>query len=573
MFALATVATLAFGLSAAQVADAPFQLDLPAGYAEFQRLQPDVETWASVHQAGDATFEVHHYLLAAPGAVSELVADNLRKTRWKPMLAKTKHTMTAWKGEWAGQDGAGTSIEYLHTEEDYRYLEQRLVVLDDHLIIANWDGPLHEKQAAEKALLTFVLPEAWKPKPPPEVDVDRGARAADLEEGILGHFHIRIDASDPAMENVDFEINWRPADGVRPLGPNWHLPEGALLQEATETKVRYRIPMFDPKRSTPPGGLIAVTSGLGGFGGTWMAMPASYAPKMNRLAPQPHTLEVLSPAFLEALSGTSATKSELDDETSSRFTAFQPNVAPKAWPYFVLGMYEYDKVADHAIAIRRTSKASRYEKTLTMFARLQRGLSEWLPNAANHWSVTTFRGSGDLIMPGMFILDENNQWLSEPVDGQWIDGNRRAGLARKLSSHVFGVQLTGKGHGSVFLTASLSEYAAWRILQSTGLATEAEAMVEFWLQNENTLGALPRPLTLMPLADLQGAKRLMTRGGLVWLAIEKRATRAKLDQTLNQLLKSRSHWTTEELRKALEENTEQDWLAFFQDHVYGKKLP
>lgn len=573
MLNLATVATLCLGMSAAQVAEVPFQLDLPAGYSAFEATQPGTDVWMSSHSSGAANFEVHHYLLASPGAITELVADNLRKTRWVPLLVDVKHQITPWKGKWAAEDAAGSSIEYLHTEDSYRYLEQRLVVLDDHLIIVNWDGPLDRKQAAEKALASFKIPTAWRPAPAPEVDLDHGYRPAQKPPAPIGHFHIRIDASDPSFDKVDFEITWKPADGVKPNGKTWRLPEGAELLDATETKVQYRINLFDNARSFAPGGLIALASGMAGFGGTWMAMPTGYTPEASSYAPPPHTLEVLCPGFLEPLSGTSASHSEVDQENVVRFTQFQPNLQPKAWPYFVLGMYEYKKVGNHAVAIRRTSKATRHEKTLTTLNRLQRSLQEWLPNAASHWSVTTFRGSGDIILPGMLIFDENNQWLAEPVDADWIDGNRRAGLARKLSSHVFGIQLHGIGHGAVFLHASLSEYAAWRILQAAGLAAEANAMVEFWQENERTLGELPRPLTLMPIADLQGAKRLMTRGAIVWQAMESKATRPKLDLVLNELLKTRSQWTTEDLRAALEKHTEQSWLPFFQAHIYGKKRP
>lgn len=581
MIAVATVATLCLGIgslpveqtAATQAQAAPFPMDLPSGYGAFQQTQPGMDTWSSVHESGEASFEVHHYLLAAPGAVTELVADNLRKTRWKPMLAEVKHQMTPWKGKWAAADAAGTSIEYLHTEESYRYLEQRLVVMDDHLIIANWDGPLDRKQAAEKALASFRIPKAWQPPPAPDVDLDRGYRPAQKPPDPIGHFHIRIDASDPSFETLIFEINWRPADGVKAAGKEWILPEGAQLIEATATKAHYSIKLFNKNQTSTPAGLVVATSGVSGFGGGWMAMPKLAEPPTNGYAPPPHTIEVLCPGFLEPLSGTSAARTEIDEESTVRFTQFQPNLQPKAWPYFVLGMYEYHKIGEHNIAIRRTSKAARYEKTVGTMARLQRGLNEWLSNSTSHWSVTTFRGCGDIILPGMLVFDENNQWLSDPVDGDWIDGNRRAGLARKLSSHVFGSQLTGIGHGSVFLNASLAEYAAWRILQSAGLATEADAMAEFWQKNETALGDLPRPLTLMPLADLQGAKRLMTRGAMVWMAIEKQATRPVLDQTLNALLKSHSQWTTEDLRAALEEHTKDSWLPFFQAHVYGKKRP
>ncbi|NQU49913.1 MAG: hypothetical protein HQ519_14770 [Planctomycetes bacterium] len=569
MYALAT---LWLGLSVAQVAETPFRIDLPAGYPAFSQPNPAEEAWISIHESGAANFEVRHFLLNAPGAITERVAENLRNTRWKPMLLGVQHTMVPWNGTWAGEVGAGTSIEYLH-DENQRYLEQRLVVLDEHLIIANWEGVIDQKQAAQKALASFKLPSIWKPLPAPEMDVHRGMRDSDQLASPIGHFFIRIDASENTFQSVHFDVTWTPADGVTPHGKVWYLPEGAQVEEVNKTSISYTIALFEGTRAAPKAGLLPGASGLSGLGGAWLAMPTSYTPTATSYIPPNYTLEIISPSYLEAISSSAIKENSVTEDGQQRRTLFEPCLNSKAWPYFVIGMFEYKKTAGHAIAIRRSSKAARFEKTLGLMARLQQGLTDWLPAARSQWSVATFPGAGDLIFPGLFVFDEANNWLSDPVDSDWFDGNRRAGLARKLSYHVFGRQVTGLGHGSVFLDASLSEYAAWRILESTSLIAEADAMQAFWIANEKALGELTRPLTLMPISDLQGAKRLMTRGALVWLAIEKRATRPLLDQTLNSILKSSEFWSTEDLRLALEKHTKEDWTPFFQAHVYGRKRP
>jgi aminopeptidase N len=65
----------------------------------------------------------------------------------------------------------------------------------------------------------------------------------------------------------------------------------------------------------------------------------------------------------------------------------------------------------------------------------------------------------------------------------------------------------------------------------------------------------------------------MTRGALVWKAIEDRAGRANLDRILNQHLQRGGSWTTEDLRNALEAGTEREWTDWFRQHVYGRTLP
>ncbi|RMH02343.1 MAG: hypothetical protein D6702_09145, partial [Planctomycetota bacterium] len=210
-------------------------------------------------------------------------------------------------------------------------------------------------------------------------------------------------------------------------------------------------------------------------------------------------------------------------------------------------------------------------------ARAAAELGRSLPAAAAGpvWSVTSFAGTGDRVLPGLLVLDEERGWLQQPVDSAWgpAGGTRRRGLAELAAGRAFGLRLRGRGSAAPFLEASLTAYLARRILADLGHADEAEALLAAWRAHDQAAGELPAPLSLLPREDLFGAQRLLGRGPLVWLAIERRAGRDRLDAVLNGFLKAGGFWTTEELRRALEERTGESWEAFFRDHVYGRRPP
>jgi hypothetical protein len=559
-------------LAAIQAGNAPFQLELPPGYHAFAAAKGSGEVWIAAYQDGDAQFELRHFILDSPGAQSELVAANLREARWKPMLSTTGHEIKPWFGNWSGLKAAGSSMEFLIGKKR-RVIEQRLVVLDTHLTIATWEGGIKQQAAAVQALDTFTLPKIWQPQPTPKVDLQRGLGASADYAPSIGHFYIKIDASDPTFQNLQFDLRLDVAKGRQVNGQDWILPVGAQLIEATPTTVRYTISLYDDSLPAPKAGLLPGMNCLSGLGGTWLAFPASLAAKNGAYSPPAYTLEILSPSLLEAVGATAKVSSDLIDGNRTRRTLFEPREAGLGWPIFVLGLFQHENIVGHEALIRRSARATRTEAVVGFMDRLQQSFNDWLPHARKHWTLVTFPGAGDFVLPGLFVFDEATGWLREPLDTPWVDGNRRAGLARKMAYQVFGQQLRGLGHGAVFLEASLSEYAAWRLLEGAGIMAEADAMVEFWKQNEATLGPLPRPLTLLPMADLQGPRRLMTRGALVWLAVEKKLGRANLDKILNDFLAKDQLWTTEDLRFALERQSKQDWMPFFEAHVYGRILP
>jgi len=569
MFAWAVSTLLCASL---QVQSAPFQVELAEGYPAFKQVDSGQgETWVSLRADEKAQLEVRRLEIAAAGALPESIAENLRRGRWQPLLQGLGHKIKNWTGNWADLPAAGHRIDYV-TGEDARVVIQRLAVADVFLYIATWEGGLADSPAGSAALDSVKFNAEWLPAPPPKRDESRGLGPLAIAPPPSGHMYARVDASQPGFGTVRFELRYDPEGGPAPTSKDWMLPAGAQLIESTELTVSYKVELYDEESNpTPHAGMIAGASCLSGFGATWLGMPASLAGSDGRFAAPSVSMSVLSPSFLQTLSDVPSSKSWVEDQ--ARVTEFARRRGGGSWPIFAIGYYEVQEVGARKLAVRRSATAVSSRGALEFLDRATTVAQRWLPAANTEWSALTFPGAGDQVFPGLFVFDEANRWFQDPVDGPWIDGNRRAGLARKVGYLLFGRQLPGRGQGQAFLEASLSEYAAWRILEAGGFTAEADAMVEFWIENERLSGDLKRPLTLLPWEELTGPRRLMSRGAMVWRALEARAGRAKLDKVLNARLAAGASWTTEDLRADLEAATEREWLPWFDQHVYGRILP
>jgi hypothetical protein len=555
----------------------PFELKLPEEYSSFVRVDAaDGESWVALRKDESAQFEVRHFLLATPGARADLVAANLRTERWEPLMRGFGSEIKPWEGSWAGLKAAGHRIDYVYQDRSQVIL-QRLLVDDDHLVIGTWEGQRTALAAATTALESFVLPQDWRGVPAAVFDQELGLGPAAIEPPALGHFEVEIDATDATWAEVGVRVQFRPLNAAEPERPEWLLPPQASLDFASASEVRYRISLVNEDGlPVPRAGLTPGPGCLAGFGPGWLAMPGWLATADGRFAAPEVTLSIIRPAHLTALSDVAIEKVwAVPGNADGVFhgTRFMTRAGGGSWPIFTLGYYTEQLVGERVLRLRRSADSPTPERALRALDDLTRTGTQLWPAANPAWTVLTFPGAGDGVFPELIVLDEANRWLRDPVDGDWIDGNRRAGLARKLGFLWFGRQLAGRGHGAVFLDASLSEYIAWRLLEAAGATREARAMRQFWIDTERSAPPLPRPLSLMPLEDLTGARRLMTRGGLVWKAIEDRAGRAALDRILNQRLQSGGSWTTEDLRNALEAGTEREWTDWFRQHVYGRALP
>ncbi len=548
---------------------APFALELPPAYGAFERAA-EGENWSSMRNDGNGRFEIRLEELATPGAQAELVAEFLREERWRPVLRGTGHKIKAWKGDWSGETAAGSSIDFIRERKPW-VIEQRVLVLDDHLVVGTWEGSLGERRKANAALASFELPAAWRPVAAPQEDAQRGLGPLAIQPPAIGHYRILATLQDPLLRSVEFTLEFFPDKGTDPGTQGWMLPEGAMQLEASALKVRYRVDLYDDTRPVPAAGLLPSVHSLSALGGGWLAFPKALVPVDGRLAPPTFQLEVRLPSQWRVLHALDPVEEEVHE--SLRRVLFPVESDGIHWPAFAIGFYEVEKIGDRQAWIRRSARATRSAEVLRVMDRLQLSLQDWMPAAPSEWRIATFPGSGDLVLPGLFVFDEAGTWLSDPLDREWVDGNRRTGLARKLAYHCFGVHLIASGSGAAFLDASLAEYSAWRLLEGSGFSADASAIEAFWKRNEELSGPLPRPLTMMPLEDLVGGRRLLSRGALVWRAIEREAGRALLDGVLQRRVQRGGSWTTEDLRRDLEKATDRSWLPFFRAHVYGRLQP
>ncbi|HEX9793081.1 MAG TPA: hypothetical protein VGC54_03780 [Planctomycetota bacterium] len=599
---------LALALAPQGPGQAPFALDLPPGYTTFVPAPNESgESFESLAAAGEdaGRFAVHSWLLAAPGARAELVAAHQRASFWTGQLRGVAHEMDAWEGPWSGRPAAGTIIAYTR-ERARRTAFERVLVIDDRLVIATWEGPQADAAEATTALDSFVLPAAWIPPPPPESDVERGLGPTARLLPSPGRMDVLFDYGDAALESftveivfapgpdlpwAESEVFWRPppfariVDGAEALADGrWRTPRG----EDGGVRLRYELPL-ERSEETVAGlaeaaarhGLMVAYSRLAALDPLWLAAPeypGELAQASGVPTPPAWALEILMPAHFSAFSWTPATESGILASGVKR-VRFPELAAGRAWPFFLAGAYRGETYAGRVAQLAVGARAHKQGEVVRFLDAMSAALADWLPPAdqgtapATAWRLATFDGVFDRALPGLLVLDDLQGWLVSPLDGPWMGATRRAGLAQRISARAFGMQLRGAGNGAVFLEPALAEYGAWRLLQATGHAADADALLASWRQGETLAGPLPRPLTLMPPADLTMGRRLLTRGALVWLAIEQRAGRAALDAVLRKALAVGGTWTTEVLREALEDETGSKWSDFFAAHVYGRREP
>jgi hypothetical protein len=124
----------------------------------------------------------------------------------------------------------------------------------------------------------------------------------------------------------------------------------------------------------------------------------------------------------------------------------------------------------------------------------------------------------------------------------------------------------------LFLTRSLAEYLAQQLLKKTGYEDEAKSMSDFWQLNENNSGSLPQALSLTPIYDLYGARRLLSFGSIVWQDIANRLGAKKFNDLCKQIYSKPAYSADDLLKMLLQVAPDNDWRKYFQRHVFGNQL-
>lgn len=556
-----------------------FRLEVPPGYGPFGRGEGPGEAWRSSSESGAAQFLVETVALEAPGAVPEAVAADARRRRWDPLLRGSQPRFRSWAGSWAGRHAAGTEIEFRSGGAE-RAIVERFLVLDDRLVVGTWEGPAQEVSAARAALDTFQLPAAWIP-PSFATDPGRGLGPGATVLPPPGTLVVAVTLN-PQAAGFQVGLLFEPNPALPwPDGPPVFLfpasakgIHGPEAEEGGGWRLRYEVNWTREEEATAAG-VYPAPQALAALDPGWLAIPlppgGEETPEASRTPPA-WRLEVAVPAHLAALSWSPPAEETISEELGLRRVVFRAMGPGQAWPFFLVGLFEPVEVSGLTLWQRRSARSLDPEGPLRFLDLLGRALQDWLPGAAAPWAVATFPLPGDRHLPGLVALAEGQEWLRSPLDAPWWrGGTRRAGLAERMAARAFGLRLRGAGTGAPFLEASLAQYGAWRLLQACGRTEEAEALHRAWRQSEETAGPLPRPLSLLPRADVQGAQRLLTRGPLVWRAIEEQAGRAVLDALLRNRVQAGGIWTTEDLRADLERVTGRDWSPFFERHLYGRE--
>ena len=546
---------------------APFQLNLPQGYEAFHAVAGQPDAWQAVSEDPLGLFEVRHFLLEAPGAFAEAVAQQQLNNYWRPLLQEGNPRIQNWHGQWAqSSNAAGASIRFLLQGEE-RAVEFRVALSVDHLILGHWEGSVVQLDEGLSALQSFHAPKTWKTKVASNNDIENGLGLSSQIYRVPGNWEILVQALPANFSEIQVSVKLHDA----PSAHAWHFPEGAIIIQETEESCTYRFQLLAVDGTpTPAAGLFAGFHFFQALRPDWLAIPQWNAPPSSTWLPPAWTLSVQGPAHLKTRSWTTPTSESLQQtEPTYLQTNFPRMPEGRAWPFFLIGNYTQSTLQNRGYHLRNAGRQQSPEDKISWLNRCEEELSQWLKTPPQPWFLITGPDTSDWVLPGLLVLDENSAWLSTPLDAHWQALDRRTALARKVAFRVFGLQTRGVGTGAPFLNHSLSEYLTWRLLERTGKTKEAKALLGWWELREMQLPALRTPLSLFPASDAVGTRRLLSHGGRVWRAMEKRAGRPAMDAVLSTVAQARGTWTTEDLRVLFEAHTKKPWGDFFHAHIYG----
>lgn len=572
----ALLPSLALAL-AQQPGGAPFECGLPEGYAPFAAVPDQEQAWEASSSA--SRFLVRRFQLESAGARAGAVLRRLREQAWGPAaLAVSEIAFEDWSGGWGGvPETAGHTVRYVLDGRRMAVVE-RVAVLRDTLVHFLWDGPETRLAEALAVAASFRVPDAWIPPPPPDRDPHRGVAPGSEARALPWRLEVRLDFL-THRESGELEVAVRaiaePEQGSWDA-PAWRLPPGAvdLGSDAAGFRrylLRPSADAFQPflawgLRSSPQGDLAAFDAG-------WLAVPET---PPGAWLPPGWSLEAHHPGhqgFVGPAAWTTAT--QLGEQGA--VTRIGPVPAARCWPYFVSGRFQPRRVQDLTWRLRLDAKAIVPDEAAAALLALDRAADAWLGAPADGgWTLVSFPGAGDRVLAGLFVLDEDRDWFSQPADAALAGLPRRALLARLVAARRFGAQLRGSGHAAPVLEAALAEWAAARILDAAGFAADAAALRTFWESTEAAAGPLDRPLALLPASELHAAGRLLTAGARFWSALEARVGRAALDAALRGFAAAGAPWSTQDLERALAAAAPADAAAlreFLDRHLYGMLRP
>ena len=563
----------------------PFTMDLPESYGAFETDPQRAGTWSATRADDLGKVSVGRFDLGVPGAQLDAVLEDIANRQWRPSLANLPEaSLERWSGTLSGLPAGGWEITYRYNES-MMAVTQQVAITGNYLILMDWSGPAAGREGMKPYLQSLQLPPDWLPEPTPTVDPARGL-SGDLHSPFPGTLSIALDLRNlEEEERIDVLVTYHGGAAAEsseeePQALDWRLPPAARRLEANPGDgpfdVRYQLNIGESHNygnaygiTRLPGDSFAALDPL------WIALPMTLVQSEELYAPPAWSLTVYHSAHLRCMTA-QPVLTNFQEDTGIMTSAMTQLEAGQAWPFLVMAQYQQRREQDGTWWLRLDAKARTPKEALKARRALVETAQE-LWGEVPEFTLASFPYVGDRVLPGLLLLDEQRGWFDKPIDGQLDDAPRLVQLARLIAQQRFGARLRGEGTAAQFLERSLAEFATVRLLEQVewpDAAEMAEELRQSWREREESAGQLPLPLSLIPVDDLYGARRLLSFGPLVWAEIEARMGQEAFDHMLRERTAAPSRWSCADLERELKQRApDVDWEPFLRASLYGRDLP
>ena len=541
-----------------------FDINLPSYFGEFQSdaaasfIAKSIEPLAAV--------KVARYDISSSGAHLDSVLSDIRKRQWQPMAQSyPSMAINNWRGKVSILDGGGFDI----TTSDSIIL-QRIAIHETLMVVISWESPLKESDDGRACLDSFVIPKSWLATDLVVNDIYRGNGAHGLAHDYPGTLAISVSLANSNTTNlIDIEVAFVGHENAPTF--EWQLPEMAINSKLLGSgAMHYQLALNVGDDISLPNGIFRLNGNdLMAFDPLWLAVP-NFSGDLEYRAPAwqlsleyaPHLIAVSAPML----------KVELNEKRKLKNSLTQIVPSGSSWPFFAVANYRARQVGDFKWFLRLDSKSKLPDGVIEELLLLDKVLDAQLGTHKIPFTVSSFPYSGDRLFSGLLVFDEQRGWFDAPTDTSIDSFSRRVHLARILCEYRFGIESTGRGSAKMFLTRSLAEYLAQQLLAGAGHEDEAKSMSDFWKLNESNAGGLPQALSLTPVNDLYGARRLLSYGALVWEDIASKLGPKKFNKLCEQIYLKSAYSADDLLNMLMLASPDIEWSKYFQQHVFGNQL-
>ena len=541
-----------------------FDINLPNYFGEFKSdadasfIAKSIEPLAAV--------KVARYEISSSGAHLDSVLNDIRQRQWGPIIQNyPSMAITKWSGKVSVIDGGGFEVSSSDT-----IILQRIAIHETLMVVISWESPLNKSGDGRACLDSFVIPQSWLATDLVVNDIYRGNGARGLSRDYPGTLAINVSLTNSETTNlIDIEVTFVGNENAPKF--EWQLPELSINSRALDNgAVHYQLALNIGDDISLPNGIFRLNGNdLMAFDPLWLAIPifaddTEYRSPAWQLSLEyaPHLIAVSAPMI----------KVEFDEVRKLKNSLTQIVPSGSSWPFFAVANYRARQVDGFKWFLRLDSKSKLPDDAVDELLRLDKVLDNQLGAHKLPFTVSSFPYSSDRLFSGLLVFDEQRGWFDSPTDTSIDNFSRRVHLARILCEYRFGIESTGRGSAKLFLTRSLAEYSAQQLLKKAGYEDEAKSMTDFWQSNENNAGGLPQALSLTPVYDLYGARRLLSFGSMVWRDIASLLGAEKFDDLCKQIYSKPAYSADELLKMLIQAAPDNDWGKYFQQHIFGNQL-